>query len=153
MLQYGILLEDMAMLQVNTAAIVLNIAYTIFYYLYCTEKWNEIYKPSAFGAALVAVLVAYINYEDPSLVETRYGLIVTVLMLLLLGSPLLEVVSCFCYFVSNFWHCGFLFEYVWRLEEKNDKFVILVSISNTGFIILFECIISRVQEEANISHI
>lgn len=95
MLQYAIMLEDMAMLQVNIAAIVLNLIYLGFYYLYCSEKWNEIFKPTALGVALIAVLLAYINYEDPSLIETRYGLIVTVLMLLLLGSPLIEVVSTF----------------------------------------------------------
>lgn len=95
MLQYAIMLEDMAMLQVNVAAIVLNLIYVGFYYVYCSEKWHEVFKPSAIGVALVAVLLAYISYEDPELIEMRYGLIITVLMLLLLGSPLIEVVSLF----------------------------------------------------------
>lgn len=92
MLQYAIMLEDLAMYRVNLAAIVLNVVYIGVYYLYCSEKWHQIYKPSAFGALLVAVLLGYIGYEDPELIESRYGLIVTILMLLLIGSPLLELV-------------------------------------------------------------
>lgn len=95
MLQYSIMLEDLAMYRVNLAAILLNVGYIIFYYLYCSEKWHQIFKPSAFGALLVAVLLAYIGYEDPELIESRYGLIVTILMLCLLGSPLLELVRKF----------------------------------------------------------
>lgn len=93
MLQYAIMLEDLAMYRVNLAAVILNVAYIAFYYLYCSEKWQQIYKPSAFGALLIAVLLGYIGYEDPELIESRYGLIMTVLMLCLLGSPLLELVS------------------------------------------------------------
>lgn len=102
MLQYAIMLEDLAMYQVNLAAILLNVGYIVFYYLYCSEKWHQIFKPSAVGAALIAVLLAYIGYEDPELLESRYGLIITILMLLLLGSPLLEVVSAnasFCFII------------------------------------------------------
>lgn len=100
MLQYAIMLEDLVMYRVNVAAILLNIGYIGFYYLYCSEKWHQVFKPSAVGVALIAVLLAYIGYEDPELIESRYGLIVTVLMLLLLGSPLLELVSgCQKYFV------------------------------------------------------
>lgn len=93
MLQYAIMLEDLAMYRVNLAAILLNVGYIVFYYLYCYEKWHQIFKPSAVGVGIIAVLLAYIGYEDPELIESRYGFIVTVLMLFLLGSPLLEVVS------------------------------------------------------------
>lgn len=101
MLQYAIMLEDMAMFQVNTAAIILNLAYAVFYYVYCSQKWNEILKPAALGVTLVNILLVYINYEDPELVENRYGLIMTILMLLLLGSPLLEVVSINVFYFFN----------------------------------------------------
>lgn len=93
MLQYAIMLEDLAMYRVNVAAIFLNIGYVLFYYLYCSQKWHQILKPSAVATVIIAVLLSYIGYEDPSLIESRYGLIVTVLMLALMGSPLLEVVS------------------------------------------------------------
>lgn len=93
MLQYAIMLEDLAMYRVNLAAILLNVGYIAIYYLYCSEKWHQIFKPSAFGVLLIAVLLGYIGYEDPELIENRYSFIVTILMLGLIGSPLLEVVS------------------------------------------------------------
>lgn len=80
------------MLQVNTFAIGLNILYSIFYYMYSRDKWNEVLKPMAIGIALDALLWGYCEWENPDLVETRYGFIVTVLMLLLLGSPLANTV-------------------------------------------------------------
>ncbi|KAJ3650216.1 hypothetical protein Zmor_021917 [Zophobas morio] len=91
MLKYGLLLKDNVMLQVNYSAILLNVFYSVFYYVYSTDKWNEILKQFTVSAGLVAVLWGYCEWENPSLVEDRYGLIVTILMLGLLGSPLRDV--------------------------------------------------------------
>ncbi|CAH1156200.1 unnamed protein product [Phaedon cochleariae] len=91
MLKHGLLLNDAAMLQVNIAAILLNIIYTVFYYLYSPEKYKDVLKPLGIGATLIAIFLGYAEWEEPSNLEYRYGLIVTILMLLLLGSPLLDV--------------------------------------------------------------
>jgi solute carrier family 50 protein (sugar transporter) len=91
MLKYGLLLQDDVMLVVNVTAIVLNAIYCAFYYLYSADKWNELFKPLSVSMGLVAVLWGYCAWEDPTLLEFRYGLIVTILMLLLLGNPLLGV--------------------------------------------------------------
>jgi solute carrier family 50 protein (sugar transporter) len=91
MLKYGLLLQDDVMLVVNVTAIVLNAIYCAFYYLYSGDKWNELFKPLSVSMGLVAVLWGYCAWEDPTLLEFRYGLIVTILMLLLLGNPLLGV--------------------------------------------------------------
>ncbi|KAH0818742.1 hypothetical protein GEV33_004049 [Tenebrio molitor] len=91
MLKYGLLLQDDVMLVVNVTAIVLNAIYCAFYYLYSGDKWNELFKPLSISMGLVAVLWGYCAWEDPTLLEFRYGLIVTILMLLLLGNPLLGV--------------------------------------------------------------
>lgn len=48
------------------------------------------------GAALTAVLIGYAQWESEDLVEYRFGMIVTVLMLTLIGAPLLSLVSCLC---------------------------------------------------------
>ncbi|RZC40727.1 MtN3 slv domain containing protein [Asbolus verrucosus] len=88
-LKYGMMLKDEAMLTVNVFAIVLNVIYCIFYYIYATDKWNEFLKPLSVNIAIVAVLWGYCEWEDPELIEFRYGFIVTILMLLLLGNPLI----------------------------------------------------------------
>lgn len=92
MLQYGIMLQDPAMFNVNMAAIILNAFYLLFYYSYTKVK-SEVIKSISIGVAVAAVFLAYARMENPDNVEYRFGLIVTVLMLALLGSPLLEVVS------------------------------------------------------------
>jgi len=45
-----------------------------------------------YATAFVAALIAYVYWEDPDVVEFRYGLIITVLLMLLIGSPLLSLV-------------------------------------------------------------
>ncbi|KAI4460940.1 rag1-activating protein 1 [Holotrichia oblita] len=52
---------------------------------------EEVYRPSLRGVGLIAALFTYMAWEDPTKVEYRYGLIVTILMLLLMGAPLMEV--------------------------------------------------------------
>lgn len=91
MLKYSIMLADKATVVVNLAAIILNAFYLSFYYGYSENRSDEIYKPLSYGAALVAVLLAYTSWEDPTVVEYRYSIITTVLLLLLIGSPLFRV--------------------------------------------------------------
>lgn len=93
-LQYGLLLDDTAMLVVNIVAIVLNALYTLFYYKYSGDKYEEVLKPLSIGVGVVAIFLGYAQFENPDNLEFRYGLILTILMLLLLGSPLLDMV---CY--------------------------------------------------------
>lgn len=93
MLKYSQMLQDEAMLVVNVAAVILNVIYTAFYYVYSQDKSSEVHKPLTYGFTLAAVLLGYVSWEDPALVEYRFGFIVTVLMLLLMGSPLIELVS------------------------------------------------------------
>lgn len=92
-LKYGLLLNDPAMLLVNTVAIGLNILYTIFFYLYTENKHEEVLKPLGIGVAVIAAFLGYSQIEHPDNLEVRYGLILTIMMLLLLGAPLLDVVG------------------------------------------------------------
>ncbi|KAK4876373.1 hypothetical protein RN001_012795 [Aquatica leii] len=91
MLKYSLILDDAAMLIVNLSAVVLNILYTAFYYIYSQDRNVEIFKPLSYGVALIACLLGYATWEDDTLLEHRYGLIVTILMLALIGSPLIEL--------------------------------------------------------------
>ncbi|KAI4460930.1 rag1-activating protein 1 [Holotrichia oblita] len=90
-LKYALMLQDKAMFQVNLAAIILNSIYLVCYLMYSKNKWEEVYRPSLRGVGLIAALFTYMAWEDPTKVEYRYGLIVTILMLLLMGAPLMEV--------------------------------------------------------------
>lgn len=92
-LKYGLLLSDTAMIQVNMVAIILNTLYSFLYYKYSEDKYEEVLKPLGLATALVAVFLGYAQIESHENIEFRYGLVLTVLMLLLLGAPLLDVVS------------------------------------------------------------
>lgn len=90
MLQHGIILNDPAMIPVNIFAITLNISYFICYYYYCTDR-SALMSSVSKAVGFVAVLLAYANWESKENVEYRFGMIVTVLMLLLIGSPLMSL--------------------------------------------------------------
>ncbi|XP_017778345.1 PREDICTED: sugar transporter SWEET1 [Nicrophorus vespilloides] len=92
-LKFSMILQDKNMFNVNVAAILLNTIYLAFYIFYSKNKMEEVFRPCLKGSALIVVLLSYVAYEDPNNLEYRYGLIVTVLMLLLMGSPLIEIKS------------------------------------------------------------
>ncbi|XP_046678612.1 sugar transporter SWEET1 [Homalodisca vitripennis] len=89
-LQYGIIIDDPAMIPVNIFGFVLNVAYSICFYMYTTEK-TEFLSSVGKVSAVTAVLVGYALWEKQDLVEFRFGMIVTVLMLALIGAPLFSL--------------------------------------------------------------
>uniref|UniRef100_A0A1B6GRM6 Sugar transporter SWEET1 n=1 Tax=Cuerna arida TaxID=1464854 RepID=A0A1B6GRM6_9HEMI len=89
-LQYGIIINDPAMIPVNIFGFVLNVVYSICFYMYTTEK-TEFLSSLSKVSAVTAVLVGYALWEQQDLVEFRFGLIVTVLMLTLIGAPLFSL--------------------------------------------------------------
>jgi solute carrier family 50 protein (sugar transporter) len=58
-------------------------------------------KQIFYTTSFVASLIAYAFWEDPDLVEFRYGIIVTTMLMLLLASPLLSLVSSVLKFDGN----------------------------------------------------
>ncbi|CAH1979507.1 unnamed protein product [Acanthoscelides obtectus] len=90
-LKHGLILNDTAMLQVNTVGIILNLAYIGVYYHYSKDKYNEVLRPLGIAVAIVSVVIGYAHVESADKVEFRYGMVVTILMLMLLGAPLLDV--------------------------------------------------------------
>jgi solute carrier family 50 protein (sugar transporter) len=56
-------------------------------------KQRELQKQIFYTIAFVAALIAYVFWEHPDIVEFRYGIIVTALLMLLVASPLLSLVS------------------------------------------------------------
>lgn len=90
MFQYSIMLKDPAMTRVNVVGFSLNLGYLLCYYIYSENK-RDVQKQVFYATAFVAGLIAYAFWEDPNLVEFRYGLIITALLMLLIGSPLLSL--------------------------------------------------------------
>ncbi|EDS36531.1 conserved hypothetical protein [Culex quinquefasciatus] len=89
-IQFGQMLRDDAMIQVNFIGLALNIVYVCAFYLFTvgaakTKVWGQI----GVAGAVVAGILSYVQYEDPQLVEFRFGVILTVILLLLVGMPLL----------------------------------------------------------------
>ncbi|XP_050304637.1 sugar transporter SWEET1 [Anthonomus grandis grandis] len=90
-LKFGYLLKDEAMIKVNIAAVILNFLYLMVYYKYAENKSNEVLKPVGYAVAFLAILLGYSEIEQTEMIEFRFGMILTILSLILLGFPLLDV--------------------------------------------------------------
>ncbi|PSN56762.1 hypothetical protein C0J52_00024 [Blattella germanica] len=86
MLQYSNILGDAAMTRVNIAGLLLNVLYLICYYAYCQEK-RKMQAQIFYTAAFVGALLAYVSWESPAVVEFRFSIIITVLLMVLIASP------------------------------------------------------------------
>ncbi|XP_018359745.1 PREDICTED: sugar transporter SWEET1 [Trachymyrmex cornetzi] len=87
MLRYAWMLGDSNMINVNIFGLLTNMIYMIIYYYYAPntkEVLKLIYKVTIF----VAIFLVYAQMEHPANVEFRFGIVVTVLLLLLIGAPL-----------------------------------------------------------------
>ncbi|XP_058830821.1 sugar transporter SWEET1 [Topomyia yanbarensis] len=89
-IQFGQMLQDDATIKVNFIGLALNVVYICAFYLYTagsakTKVWGQI----GVAGAIVVGILSYVQYEDPKLVEFRFGLIVTAVLLILVGMPLL----------------------------------------------------------------
>lgn len=80
------------MIKVNFIGFALSVIYCLVFYQY-TPKEDKMKVWGQFGAggALIVAIIAYAQYEDPEVVQFRFGLIVTALLFGLVGSPLLEL--------------------------------------------------------------
>uniref|UniRef100_A0A8W7PYJ2 Sugar transporter SWEET1 n=2 Tax=gambiae species complex TaxID=44542 RepID=A0A8W7PYJ2_ANOCL len=80
-IQFGQMLRDDGMIRVNFIGLALNLLYVCGFYLYTegpakTAVWGQI----GLAGALTAGVLSYVQYEDPQLVEFRFGLILTGLL-------------------------------------------------------------------------
>lgn len=93
-MKFGVILADDAMIRINLIGFALNVAFIVFYYQYVpnnekTKIWGQI----GIAGALSAATIAYSQYEDPNVVEFRFGLIITVFLFSLVASPFLSLVN------------------------------------------------------------
>lgn len=88
--QNAILIRDNIMLYVNSFALVLGVLYLILYFLYTKNKVKFYIKLSK-AAIFIAVLIGYAQRESKDVVQFRFGLITTLILLALIASPLISV--------------------------------------------------------------
>ncbi|KXJ81784.1 hypothetical protein RP20_CCG017788 [Aedes albopictus] len=88
--QFGQMLQDDAMIKVNLIGLGLNVVYVCAFYWYTLgPAKNKVWGQIGLAGAIAAGLLAYVQYEDPKVVEFRFGMILTVILLILVGMPLL----------------------------------------------------------------
>jgi len=88
------MLADDAMIKVNLIGFALNVIYVLVYYFYTPNQLkNTVWLQIGVSGGLIAAAIGYANYEDPKIVEFRFGMILTVALIALVGSPLLSLVS------------------------------------------------------------
>ncbi|XP_001864800.2 sugar transporter SWEET1 [Culex quinquefasciatus] len=88
-LQHALLMGDPAMIKANVVGFGISAVYATFFLLYTPRNGRaDFWKQVAMSTALTAALLAYAQVENPAVVEDRFGLIVTILMLMLIAQPL-----------------------------------------------------------------
>ncbi|XP_031828482.1 sugar transporter SWEET1 [Nomia melanderi] len=90
MLQYAFIVKDPAMINVNVFGLLTNTAYMAVYYYYSPHTKDTLTLMGKVAAA-VSVFLVYAQVEIPEKLEYRFGLIVTALFFLLIGSPLIHL--------------------------------------------------------------
>ncbi|XP_052868074.1 sugar transporter SWEET1-like [Anopheles cruzii] len=88
-LQHGMLMGDPAMITTNIVGFSISFAYAAFFAFYTPAAlkgnfWRQVMWSGLFTLAILL----YAKYENPAVVEDRFGMIITVLMLCLIGQPL-----------------------------------------------------------------
>lgn len=91
---FGFQIGDDMMIKVNFIGFALGVIYCLIFYFYTPNKEkNKVWGQFGVGGAMVTAILAYAQYEDPAKVEFRFGMIVTILLLAMIASPLLDLVS------------------------------------------------------------
>lgn len=88
--KYADLIKDPGMYPVNIMGFALNLAYLACYYIYSEDKASVV-KTIGKAIAFFGSILLYVYMEDPEKVLFRFGIITTVLMFLLIASPLFQL--------------------------------------------------------------
>lgn len=90
MLRYALMLNDFNMIVVNLFGLSTSIFYMIVYY-YFAPNTQEVLKLIYKIAIFVIIFLVYAQIEHPAKVEYRFGIVVTMLLLLLIAAPLVHL--------------------------------------------------------------
>lgn len=87
-------MNDPAMINANVVGLAISAVYAGIFLLF-TPKRNRggFWRQVGICGAVTGSLLVYATLEDPALIEDRFGLIVTVLLLMLIAQPLFSLVT------------------------------------------------------------
>lgn len=93
--RFGVAINDLPTVRINAIGVAIHIAYICFFYLYTNsvKEKTQVWAQLGYGGALLLGLLAYAEFENPKLLPFRLWIIVTVFLIVLVGSPLLSLVS------------------------------------------------------------
>lgn len=90
MIKNGLIMNDPNIIPVNIFGFILNLIYFIVFYFF-TSDLKPLFSLLTKATLFTGVLWGYTTIEDENLIEYRFGVILTVLMLALIGSPLFSL--------------------------------------------------------------
>jgi len=91
--RFGMILNDLPTVRINAIGVVLHIVYICFFYSRTkgVKEKTEVWAQLGYGGALLLGIFAYAEYEDKTVLPYRFGIILTVFLVVLVGSPLLSL--------------------------------------------------------------
>lgn len=90
MLRYALILGDPTMININVFGLVTNAIYMLVYYYYAPNT-KDILALIGKAVVFVGIFLGYTQVEHPENLEFRFGIIITILFLLLVASPLVHL--------------------------------------------------------------
>ncbi|ETN62165.1 hypothetical protein AND_006148 [Anopheles darlingi] len=89
-LQHGMLMGDSVMINSNLVGLAISFSYAAFFAFYTPAKERgSFWRASLWTTLFTFGVLLYAKFENPAVVEDRFGMILTVLMLCLIGQPLI----------------------------------------------------------------
>lgn len=81
------------MINVNFIGLALSTIYLMVFYFYTEGKDKSVvWTQMGIGGAITAAVIGWVQIEDPEKVEFRFGLVLSVFLFILVGSPFLSLV-------------------------------------------------------------
>ncbi|KAL5240294.1 hypothetical protein ACI65C_007704 [Semiaphis heraclei] len=90
MIKNGLLMNDPNIIPVNIFGFILNFIYFLVFYFFTADS-KPLFSMLTKATLFTGVLWGYSTIEDEKLIEYRFGVILTVLMLTLIGAPLFSL--------------------------------------------------------------
>lgn len=83
---------DQAMIMVNVIGFAINVVFTVVFYWYASGPFkSKIWSKMGIATLFTMACLAYSNFEDPAKIEFRFGMLITAMLVLLVGMPLLSL--------------------------------------------------------------
>ncbi|XP_005184192.1 sugar transporter SWEET1 [Musca domestica] len=91
-LKMGALMGDEAMIKVNVIGFAINVIFMVVFYWYASEAGrSKIWSKIGMYFTFTLGCLAYANFEDPAKIEFRFGMLITAILVMLVGMPLLNL--------------------------------------------------------------